>query len=202
MAPARAVIGAHARAVIGGLTRAVIGHHARAVIGTRARAVIGVHARAVRGTRARAQSLADTRAQSLANTRARVYGRHISMMHCASGQMTNCTWTDRALGPLLLPRQKWQSIYGDVACPCASQVLSEGRKFGARVSHVWLLRCALSPPNTPVRTVAQWAADFNVDGSLVVGRTSVNNARDAFCEILKEFPGHFEAAFARICLES
>jgi hypothetical protein len=62
----------------------------------------------------------------------------------------------------------------------------EGRKLGARICNVWLLRAALAPPNLPARTVVEWARDFNLDEEQVIGYSSVGFVRDAFCEVLKE----------------
>ena len=62
-----------------------------------------------------------------------------------------------------------------------------GHPVGGRVCIVWFLRVSLSPPNVPARKLVEWCRDFNVDLHQTIGYGTVVRARDAMCEIVKEW---------------
>ena len=64
-------------------------------------------------------------------------------------------------------------------------------KIGGRVAHMWLVRAAFAPPNTPTRTLAEWVRNFPSDWPKVpkevIANTTIAKSRDAFAELIKRF---------------
>ena len=62
-----------------------------------------------------------------------------------------------------------------------------GHPVSGRICNVWLLRAALSPPNVPTRKLAEWCQDFNVDLARSVGKDTASQAKNALCELVKDW---------------
>ena len=64
-------------------------------------------------------------------------------------------------------------------------------KIGGHVAHMWLVRAAFAPPNTPTRTLAEWVRNFPSDWTKVpkevIANTTIAKSRDAFAELIKRF---------------
>lgn len=62
-----------------------------------------------------------------------------------------------------------------------------GEPVNGRVCNVWFLRVGLSPPNVPARKLMEWCRDFNIHLRPSIGYGTVVRARDAMCEVVKEW---------------
>ena len=74
--------------------------------------------------------------------------------------------------------------------------MSVGAQESGRICNVWFVRVGLPPPNVPVRTLADWCRDFNLDLKHTISYASVGHVRDAFCEIMKR--GNREALVSNV----
>ena len=63
----------------------------------------------------------------------------------------------------------------------------QGRRVGGRIHTSWLIRAGLSLPSLPVASVSSYLRDFPADEAHAISPTYVGVAKDAFCELVKDF---------------
>ncbi|CAE7261612.1 unnamed protein product [Symbiodinium microadriaticum] len=62
---------------------------------------------------------------------------------------------------------------------------SLGARVGCRLHKMWFVRCGLSDPNIPPRTLEQFCREFHGEEISAISHTSITKARNAFVELIK-----------------
>ena len=60
-------------------------------------------------------------------------------------------------------------------------------KVSGRIQSIWFLRAGLASPTLPMRTLSEFCKDFPREETCNISHVYVGAARDAFCQIIKEF---------------
>jgi hypothetical protein len=88
-------------------------------------------------------------------------------------------------------RAKLRALTGHVASQLAPRV-------DGRITHMWFIRVAFSPPNMTLRAVTAFCNDFGLTEARVISHDYVARVRDAFAEVIKRLNKQLVSQAARV----